>query len=320
MEEQIFVSICIPAYNRKAYLQRLLDSIQEQSYRHFEVVLTDDSPGSEVYDLVRHHALGISIRYYKNESTLGTPENWNEGIRRATGPWIKLMHDDDWFRDADALGGFIRVIKKNKADFYFSAYHNVYPDKHTEPVYCPAAFLSRLNRNPEILLAANRIGPPSAVIFRNDPQISFDRRFRWLVDFDFYMAYLKAHPPAVYIHEPLVCIGISESQVTQSSFGKPEIEIPERLMIWGKMNPRSSRDLRIYDSWWRFVRNLQIASPAEIREAGYKGPLPLFVVSMIGWQKYIPGNVLKQGFFSKILMLGHYLIHYGTDYSQYTDV
>ncbi|MEO6961168.1 MAG: glycosyltransferase family 2 protein, partial [Puia sp.] len=299
--------ICVPAYSRVNYLKRLLDSILQQSYRHFEVVITDDSPGNEVQALIDVHSLKPLIRYFKNETSLGTPENWNESIRRASGEWIKLMHDDDWFRDAESLSGFVDVIQKTNADFYFSDYDDVFPDGRVEHIKASEAFIRKLNRNPDILLAANRIGPPSTLIFRNDPLMAFDKRLQWLVDFDFYMRYLKVHPPAVHIRQSLICIGISETQVTQTSFGNRAVEIPERFMLWEKMKPKSIRNLMVYDSWWRFIRNLKIKRLQEINAAGYSGEIPLFVVSMIRWQKRMPPGLLDIGFLSKIMMASHYL-------------
>src|SRR5882757_943515 len=115
MEEAVFISICIPAYKRVSFLKRLLDSIERQTYRRFEVVVTDDSPDNEVSDLCRTHPLSALIRYFKNEKKLGTPENWNESIRRASGEWIKLMHDDDWFLDPTALTIFVTAVAKHPA-------------------------------------------------------------------------------------------------------------------------------------------------------------------------------------------------------------
>ena len=310
MGEAVFISICIPAYSRVNYLKRLLDSILHQSYRHFEVVITDDSPDSAVYDLVHAHPLRDLVCYFKNDPLLGTPENWNESIRRAKGEWIKLMHDDDWFRDGESLEAFVQAIKKSNANFYFSAYDNVFPDGRRMQVKTTAGFIRRLNRNPGILLAANRIGPPSTVIFRNDPNIIFDKRFRWVVDLDFYMRYLKTHGPAAYIPKPLVCIGISETQVTQASFGNRAVEIPERFMLWEKMPAGAWRNLLIYDSWWRFIRNLKIKRLEEIKESGYPGLIPAFVNSMILRQNHIRNELLQSGPFSKAAMLAHYIIHH----------
>ena len=82
MEPGPLISICIPAYKQVDFLQRLLDSIRTQTFRDFEVILTDDSPDNAVADLVTAFSTALPIRFIKNPVALGTPENWNEAIRR----------------------------------------------------------------------------------------------------------------------------------------------------------------------------------------------------------------------------------------------
>ena len=48
-----FVSICIPAYKRISYLKRLLESIIIQTYKDYEVIITDDSDNDSVKDLLK---------------------------------------------------------------------------------------------------------------------------------------------------------------------------------------------------------------------------------------------------------------------------
>jgi len=117
MDETPLISICIPAFQRVNYLRRLLDSIEIQSFRNFETVISDDSPGAEVQELIRSHPLNPKIRYIKNKETLGSPENWNEGIRHAKAGWIKIMHDDDWFSGPGSLQTFADAIGNKNARF-----------------------------------------------------------------------------------------------------------------------------------------------------------------------------------------------------------
>src|SRR5450432_2159424 len=85
MAENPFISICIPAFQRANYLKRLLDSIEIQSFRVFEVVITDDSPGMEVSDLIEIHALRPMIRYFKNVKTLGSRKTGMKGFEDQVG-------------------------------------------------------------------------------------------------------------------------------------------------------------------------------------------------------------------------------------------
>lgn len=155
-------------------------------------------------------------------------------------------------------------------------------------------------------MAANRIGPPSVVIFKKEDSLYFDRRMQWLVDIDFYIRYLKKYPPAEYIPQNLVQIGISASQVTRRSFGNPEIEIPERFLLGEKLNYSEIRQISVFDSWWRFLRNLSIRDPDQIKQSGYQGKIPEFITAMIKAQQKIPVSLLKTGLFSKIFMFLHY--------------
>jgi glycosyltransferase involved in cell wall biosynthesis len=311
MDEAPFISVCIPAYQRTGFLKRLLDSISIQNYPNFEVVITDDSPGSEVQELVEQHPVRSKIRYYRNQATLGTPENWNEALRKAKFDWIKIMHDDDWFSGPDSLTDFASTIRNSGTSFYFSAYSNVYPDGRVKQVSISDRLLNAFRQNPVNLIAANRIGPPSVVIFKKDLSVLFDNRLKWLVDIDFYIRYLNAHPPPVYTSKNLIQIGISDSQVTQSSFGNRKVEIPERFLLNEKLKPADLNNLIVFDSWWRFIRNMRIRDEKDISESGYPGPVSEVIKSMIRFQKKIPKYILTNKPSSKILMTLHYLLTRG---------
>jgi glycosyltransferase involved in cell wall biosynthesis len=311
MEKAVFISICIPAYKNVSFLRRLLDSIQIQSYRHFEVVVTDDSPDNEVFELCSSHTLKDSLRYFKNDKNLGTPENWNESLRRARGEWIKLMHDDDWFAVPEALMLFANAIRKHpEATFFFSAYANVYLERNSsEEVHISGKWQKYLEKDPKSLISSNRIGPPRVTIHRFRPGIFYDPTLKWLVDIDFYIRFLENNK-AVFVPESLVKVGLGNEQVTQQVFRNPSVEIPENLYLLNKIGERSLKNIIVYDAYWRFIRNMNLRSVAEIRIAGYVKPVPAIISSMIRFQSFIPKAILKTGIFSKSFMFLHYLFNY----------
>src|SRR5882724_7330135 len=235
MAEGIFVSICIPAYKRIDFLQRLLDSIGIQTFRNFEVIVTDDSPDESVKNLCDQYQSKFLLRYYRNRNTLGTPENWNESIHKASGEWIKLMHDDDWFMNQGSLQHFVYIIAQNPSlSFVFSAFMTVdFGTDQSKNVFPGSFELKRISRNPATLLSGNCIGPPSVVLHKKNNSILYDSRMKWLVDIDFYIRYL-ATTRAYYVPKVLVNIGISENQVTKKAFGNREVEIPEHFLLLEK--------------------------------------------------------------------------------------
>lgn len=306
-----FISICIPAYKRTEFLKRLLDSITVQTFKDFEVIVTDDSAGNEVEDLTRLYSGRFVIKYFKNITALGTPENWNEGIRHASGDWIKLMHDDDWFASEDSLAQFAGCIKQNPGvDFVFSAYTNQFLERNTaKNVFINSYRYKKLKRDSVTLFSQNVIGPPSVILHKSNANVFYDKNLKWLVDIDFYIQYLKAGRIA-YINSPLINVGIGPEQVTRDCFRQRAIEIPEAFHLFNKLGFGRMKNVLVYDAWWRLVRNLEIKSARDIAASGYRGELPIAIQSIIRWQSKMPAFVLKTGIFSKVLMFLNYLFNY----------
>ena len=186
MGKRVFISICIPAYKHVHYLKRLLDSITTQTFKDFDVIITDDSPDGEVENLIVGYQGLLNILYSKNNPVCGSPENWNQAIRSAGGEWIKLMHDDDWFTNSSSLEEFAKAALQNKK-FIFSAYTNIYKDERQENIFFPKGYQKKLLSNPMLLLPKNLIGPPSVTMVHSSIIQEYDIRMKWRVDIDFYM-------------------------------------------------------------------------------------------------------------------------------------
>lgn len=309
MSKPLF-SICIPAFKRVQYLKRLLDSIALQSFKDYEVVVTDDSPGEEVTELCNLYHGSMCIRVFKNKVNLNTPENWNEAIRRAKGKWIKIMHDDDWFSKSESLQQFAKAIEQHPdCSFFFSAYKNVYEEtQRVMPVFIKPFWRKALNRDPNILIADNVIGPPSAILHKNDQRIWYDRQMKYVVDIDFYIRYLSNESPC-YIPESLINVGINSAQVTKYTFNVPEVHLKESLYLLQKTGEKHLKNLIVFDGWWRLIRNFRIRSISNIRATGFDGNVPLAIIRIMNFQKNVPFRLLKKGVVSKLLMISCYMLH-----------
>jgi glycosyltransferase involved in cell wall biosynthesis len=297
------LSICIPAYKRIEYLKRLLDSIAIQSFKDFEVIVTDDSSGDEVDQLALLYSDRIAIKYIKNKAVLGTPENWNEAIRNAKGLWIKLIHDDDWFSSSDSLQTFADAIEKYPdCAFFFSAYTNVYENTgRQKPAFLKPIWKNYLSKDPNILIADNVVGPPSVTLHRNDKKIWYDPNMKYVVDIDFYIRYLES-TKFCYLGATLINVGINNAQVTKYTFSVPEVHLKESLYLLQKTGASHLRNIIVFDGWWRLVRNFRLRKIEDIRSIGYDGKIPHILRGIMKFQQAIPQSVLKNGFVSKLLM------------------
>ena len=94
MKETVKVSIVVPVYNCENYLEACIQSILEQTYKNFELLLIDDgsSDGSgKICDAFENHEK-VSVYHKKNE---GVSRARNEGISRSTGDCIMFVDSDD---------------------------------------------------------------------------------------------------------------------------------------------------------------------------------------------------------------------------------
>ncbi len=297
-----FISITIPAYKNVASLKRLLDSIATQTFTDYEVIITDDTPDDSIHQFVKSYQHISNLKYYKNTTQLGTPENWNEGIRMASGTWIKIMHHDDWFCRNDTLQLLCNETKNN-IDCIFFSYNNVYLNnlEQTEEVIASAKDVQDLLKIPWLLFASNKIGPPSVTMIRQSLMEVYDNQLKWRVDTEFYIRLIEKKYRFLYLSTSLVNVGIHENQVTQYTFLNHKVELEEGLYLLQKHGINPLQNIWVYDAWWRLFRNLSIRNMQEILIHA-PGSWPIIIQKMVADISYIPIPVLKIGLFSKCCM------------------
>ncbi|MFN6037710.1 MAG: glycosyltransferase family 2 protein, partial [Bacteroidota bacterium] len=217
------ISICIPSYNQSEFVRRALDSLVPQTFIDFEVVVTDDSPDSLTEQVCSYYKDKFKIHYFKNSSTLGSPENWNESIRKANGKWIKILHHDDWFNDSDGLSKFHQLTMENPTvSFHFCTTRILNHVSGEVTFNQPSEIqLNLLSKRPNELLYGNFIGPPSSTLFRKDTKFFFDKNIKYVVDIDFYVRLLSTFPGFGFCSEPLINNTSSHpDQVTSASLNR----------------------------------------------------------------------------------------------------
>jgi glycosyltransferase involved in cell wall biosynthesis len=86
------VSVIIPTYNRCGCLPRAIESVQNQTYVHFELIVVDDGSTDGTPDLLQKYGGGIRVIRQENA---GVSSARNTGIRAAGGALIALLDSDD---------------------------------------------------------------------------------------------------------------------------------------------------------------------------------------------------------------------------------
>jgi len=307
LDEAFAISICIPAYKRTDFLKRLLDSIATQTFKDFEVIVTDDSPNEDVAKLCQQYSQ-LNLKYFRNDPALGTPANWNQAISKASGEWIKLIHDDDWLANENAVENFWKETK-NGRKFIFSAYTNILSESESQEMRFPSSWKNRIIKNPVFLLPRNVIGPPSVTLIHKSILEQYDEQLKWRVDIEYYMRLLKSEKTFSYIDKALINVGIGYTQVTNYCKDHPEVELPEGLVLLNKYGTSPLKDILVYDAWWRILRNVHISNREQLLHYAPSDKWPEAIFRMIRHQSFIPYKLLKFGPVSKMTMAISYLFN-----------
>jgi hypothetical protein len=110
-----FFSICIPQYNRTAFLIAALKTFRQQTFQDFEVCISDDcsTDGGTLMLLGYLSGSGLKYAYVQNETNLRYDGNIRRSIAISQGRYIWLMGNDDGLSDPGILASAHREILRN---------------------------------------------------------------------------------------------------------------------------------------------------------------------------------------------------------------
>lgn len=96
-KNNLFLSICIPTYNRSHFLSETIRSVLKQTHKNFELIILNDGSTDGTEDVVKSFT-DKRIKYVKNEKNIGYIKTMNKGTKLAKADWIMHVSDDDRMR------------------------------------------------------------------------------------------------------------------------------------------------------------------------------------------------------------------------------
>lgn len=128
------LSIIVPIYQAKEYLEKCIKSILEQSFSDFELILVDDGSddGSElICNVFAKEDERVKIIRQENQ---GVSCARNIGLDYATGKYIAFIDADDWI-EKDLFKEMIHVMEKSKADVLYHGFiKDIWNENETESI------------------------------------------------------------------------------------------------------------------------------------------------------------------------------------------
>lgn len=112
------ISLITVCRNAAGTIQRCIDSVSGQHYKHVEHIIIDGNSVDGTLELILKHK--SDNYFFTSERDAGIYDAINKGIMRATGEVIGLLNADDYFADADVLGDIAGVFSSAGPDLLYA--------------------------------------------------------------------------------------------------------------------------------------------------------------------------------------------------------
>lgn len=116
------VSVIVPVYNTESYLERCLQSIQNQSYKNIEIICIDDGSTDGSGDILDKIAASDERLIVIHQESMGVAEARNAGLQVATGDYLGFVDSDDYICK-EMYHEMVEKIETEKVDIVTCGYY-----------------------------------------------------------------------------------------------------------------------------------------------------------------------------------------------------
>lgn len=102
-------SIIVPVYNRPDEVDELLESLPQQAFKDFEVIIVEDGSIKPCKDVCEKYANILDLHYYAKENS-GPGQSRNYGAERSNGEWLIILDSDVVLPE-----GYLEAVEKSLA-------------------------------------------------------------------------------------------------------------------------------------------------------------------------------------------------------------
>ncbi len=203
------VSIIVPIYNAEQYLRRCVDSILNQEYTDFELLLVNDGSTDASGDICEEYGDRDSRVIVIQKENTGVSDSRNRALDRARGKYLQFLDSDDWITP-DATRLFVRAAEEYGCDMVISDFYRVVGERlstkgdiEEEGVLTREEFAAHMMENPADFYYGvlwNKLYRRNIVEKHN---LRMDTDINWCEDFMFNLEYIRYAKVFYALHAPI---------------------------------------------------------------------------------------------------------------------
>ena len=128
------ISIIMPNYNGEKFIKNSLDTILNQTYKNWELLIVDDCSKDKSIEIIKKNYDDKRIKLIELHENKGSAYARNEALRQARGRYIAFLDSDDLWLD-NFLEEQIKFLKANKASLVYCSYYII--DENNKKILNP---------------------------------------------------------------------------------------------------------------------------------------------------------------------------------------
>jgi glycosyltransferase involved in cell wall biosynthesis len=212
------ISICIPTYNMAQFIGLSVQSVLNQTYCDFEIVICDNASTDNTSDILGRFQ-DLRIKFFRNSKNVGAISNFNLAIERASTEWIKFLEADDLLEPTCLEKCMAMVRRDSEVDVVSVGRTRIYADgtPFLREVHWKTEVVSGMTVRQRVHIRHNEFGTPTDVMLRKnllDSVGGFDTDYgTYLNDWDLWLKCQEKARKVAFIAESLVLVRTHSGQI-----------------------------------------------------------------------------------------------------------
>jgi len=225
---KIKYSVIIPYYKKKDSFERCLNSLVNQEFKNFEIIIVDDASNDNVSFLIDAYKekfllLKIPFKFIILSNNKGPSYARNVGIKESIGEYLAFLDADDFWhkQKLGIVNNFIEKFKPNlianQSSTLFEEYNTIYNISDFE-----------IEKYSRLSIFFKNIATTPSIIIKNRNNYLFDESMRYSEDYDLWLRiilfdkdiFIISGPPLTYLGRPVLSIGGASSSKFKMRIGE----------------------------------------------------------------------------------------------------
>lgn len=218
MLENNGVSVIIPTYNRADLLRKSIESVQNQTYEEWEIIIVDDCSTDGTEQVVKEFG-DFRIRYIRNEKNLGAGASRNKGVALARYDYIAFQDSDDVWRCGKLEKQMQYMMNYSEYDMVYCSFLKHYSDGRE--IIVPNKQIGNRQGNMYTTLLINNVISTQTILIKKESFVlcgGFDEELRAIEDWDLVLR-ISEKSQVGFVPEVLVDVYETQGSISYDGAG-----------------------------------------------------------------------------------------------------